>query len=109
MSRTRRRSNEQLSRRYLSFATFGVTYDVEHNQARDLEHALERAYAKFHRCRKSGLWSGSTHYVRRTHYNVPERRLVSRLCREVAVGLSDDVVLPGRKKGVYRSHLWSLC
>lgn len=110
MSRTIRRNNKWLERRYLGTVE---DFDESHymfrlNQARDVEQAFAKLKARFHRCRPTGVWGSASHWYRRTLYNVPERRLATHLCHQVAKGVEDDVVMPGRLKGANSSYLWSI-
>lgn len=108
MSRTIRRKCKWLEKSYIGPFTDIDERDIRVYQARDAEQAFDKMRARFHRCRKSGVWGSSTHYYRRTYYNAPERRLEARLCRLVTKGDHDDVVMPGRRRGANASHLWSI-
>lgn len=107
MSRTIRRCNKWLERRYVGPREDVNERDVRVYQARDREQAFQKMIARFHRCRPSGVWGSSTHYYRRVYYNVPERRLEARLCRLVVKGEREDVVMPGRRRGANGSYLWT--
>lgn len=106
MSRTIRRKNKQLERRYIGPFEDVDERDIRVYQARDAEQAYAKMRARYHRCRPSGTWGSSTHYYRRTYYNVPERRLEALLCHLVQRGVEDDVVMPGRRRGANGSYLW---
>lgn len=108
MSRTIRRKNKQLERRYLGPIEDVGEYDRKRWQGRDIEQTYAKMRARYHRCRPSGVWGSSTHYWRRTYYNVPERRLETLLCHLVQRGITDDVVMPGRRRGANASYLWSI-
>lgn len=108
MSRTIRRRNRWLERRYVGTLEDIDEHDVRWMQASSREQAFEKKRARFHRCRRSGVWGSSTHYYRRQYYNVPERRLEALQCRLVTKGDREDVVMPGRQRGANSSHLWSI-
>lgn len=108
MSRTIRRRNRWLERRYVGTLDDIDERDIRLTQARDKQQAFEKRLARFHRCRKSGVWGSSTHYYRRQYYNVPERRLEALLCHLVTKGDLEDVMMPGRQRGANSSHLWSI-
>lgn len=108
MSRTIRRNNKWLERRYIGPIEDVSEREIRFYQARDAEQALAKMKARFHRCRPTGVWGSASHWYRRTLYNVPERRLASRMCHQVAKGVEDDVVMPGRLKGANSSYLWSI-